>query len=119
MVTSESLHGPSRSKFFVYVIRERVKFWTCILQAALGQCSNGSRTTNKNDETGDVDIDAEEKDEEEELGGMRCQAPYSHDWGEMSYHNAIVLCEEEGDASDDMMASHFNAIFKKSPEVFG
>jgi len=28
------------------------------------------------------------------LQGMKCQAPYKHDWGDVSYHNALVCAVE-------------------------
>ena len=26
-----------------------------------------------------------------QLVGMKCRAPFSHDWGEFSYHNGLIL----------------------------
>ena len=28
------------------------------------------------------------------LQGMKCQAPYKHEWGDISYHNALVCAVE-------------------------
>jgi hypothetical protein len=28
------------------------------------------------------------------LQGMKCQAPYKHEWGDVSYHNALVCAVE-------------------------
>ena len=28
------------------------------------------------------------------LQGMKCQAPYKHKWGDVSYHNALVCAVE-------------------------
>jgi len=33
-------------------------------------------------------------DDNDSMSGKKCRAPYSHSWGEMSYHNALVLCQE-------------------------
>ena len=45
------------------------------------------------DESSETDDDDDDDDESEvtDLSGMKCRAPYTHSWGEMSFHNAIVL----------------------------
>ena len=47
--------------------------------------SHGSEGSETNDDDDDDD------DDDDELSGMKCRAPYTHSWGEMSFHNAIVL----------------------------
>ena len=33
-------------------------------------------------------------DKQEDISGNKCRVPFSHVWGEMTYHNAMVLCAE-------------------------
>ena len=42
------------------------------------------------DSDGGDDID--DNEELVDLSGMKCRAPYTHSWGEMSFHNAIISC---------------------------
>lgn len=35
-----------------------------------------------------------------ELIGMKCRVPFSHDWGGMSYHNAIISGIDVSDSVD-------------------
>jgi len=37
------------------------------------------------------DDDDDDDDEVTDLSGMKCRAPYTHSWGEMSFHNAMIL----------------------------
>jgi len=34
------------------------------------------------------------QDDLDALQGMKCQAPYKHEWGDVSYHNALVCAVE-------------------------
>ncbi|XP_071097176.1 zinc finger CCCH-type with G patch domain-containing protein-like [Haliotis cracherodii] len=37
-----------------------------------------------------------------ELVGMKCRAPFSHDWGGLSYHNALVFQVEPGRTDEEI-----------------
>lgn len=48
---------------------------------------------NDDDETDSDGVDDIDDDEElVDLSGMKCRAPHTHSWGEMSFHNAIISC---------------------------
>jgi hypothetical protein len=36
------------------------------------------------------------------LQGMKCQAPYRHEWGDVSYHNALVCAAEPASSVHSM-----------------
>jgi len=60
---------------------------------AANETSNDS--DDDDDDDNDDDDDDDDNDDESEvidLSGMKCRAPYTHSWGEMSYHNAIISC---------------------------
>ena len=43
------------------------------------------------DSTDDDDDDDDDDTEAIDFTGMKCRAPYTHSWGEMSFHNAVIL----------------------------
>ena len=45
-------------------------------------------------EVTDDDDDDDDDDESEvvDMSGMKCRVPFTHSWGEMSFHNAMILC---------------------------
>ena len=61
----------------------------------------GCRSSTTDD---DSEEEADDGEEEEDLSGKRCRAPFSHSWGEMAYHNAMVL-GREADGSEEPKAS--------------
>lgn len=39
----------------------------------------------------------------EDYSGCKCRVPFSHQWGEMTYHNAMVLHTEHTSGSEPMV----------------
>jgi len=65
------------------------------LQNAVASDVNEEPQDESSDETDDDDDDDDADDDDGEIvdmSGVKCRAPYTHSWGEMSYHNAIILC---------------------------
>jgi len=57
-------------------------------------CEPLSSRTDGND--ADTDNSSDDSDDETEVidtdfTGTKCRAPYTHSWGEMSFHNAIIV----------------------------
>jgi len=46
---------------------------------------------NESDSDDDESDSDDPEKEDTDLSGMKCRAPYTHSWGEMSFHNAIIL----------------------------
>ncbi|XP_069676866.1 zinc finger CCCH-type with G patch domain-containing protein isoform X2 [Periplaneta americana] len=62
-----------------------------LLKAELEECDSGRQETTK--DCNSVDI----KEDLDALQGMKCQAPHGHQWGEISYHNALICSVEPTD----------------------
>jgi len=62
-----------------------------VSREALGS-DDGSESDSDGDDDDDDDDDDDYDDTEPiDFTGMKCRAPYTHSWGEMSFHNAVIL----------------------------
>ena len=78
--------------------------YSCKLQNAIAADGSEQETIDRSCELrgsddGSSDSDGEDDDDDDDdddevidLSGMKCRAPYTHSWGEMSFHNAMILC---------------------------
>ena len=68
------------------------------------------------DSTDDDDDDDDDDDTEAiDFTGMKCRAPYTHSWGEMSFHNAVILSVLSDQSQVCFLATIFVCILDRSP----
>ena len=47
-------------------------------------------------------------DELDEIAGSKCRVPYSHEWGPISYQNAMVLHAEPIESEGELQVSNYH-----------
>ena len=60
-------------------------------QPAVDSSHEQHQQRGSDDDSSEMDDDDDDDDEVIDLSGMKCRAPYTHSWGEMSFHNAMIL----------------------------
>ena len=56
------------------------------------------------------DSDDSSQDNLDEIAGTKCRIPYSHDWGPISYQNAMVLHAEPIESEGELQVSYLRAV---------
>ncbi|KAK7095132.1 zinc finger CCCH-type with G patch domain-containing protein-like [Littorina saxatilis] len=65
--------------------------------------SAGSSSSDSEDENGATKGDNTVDEELSKLVGMKCCAPFSHDWGKLDYHNALVMSAARDSQTDEIL----------------
>ena len=72
------------------------------------ESDSGSGSSSDSDENEDATKGENSRDEElSKLVGMKCCAPFSHDWGKLDFHNALVMSAVRDSQTDKIMVRPF------------
>lgn len=99
-----------------------------VFDAPLGGTSRGSPpATGSQSELQDEESDQSDYEKEahasvaesfSELVGMKCRAPFSHYWGGLSYHNALVFQVEPGRTDEEIPQVGWSVSGTSVPDEF-